>query len=32
MYQFTDSKYGCRRIEAYGELLAELGALSPACN
>ncbi|MCA9599950.1 MAG: phosphatidylinositol transfer protein, partial [Myxococcales bacterium] len=32
MYQFSDTKYGCRRIDAYSELLPEFQALSPVCN
>jgi hypothetical protein len=31
-YQFTDSKFGGRRIEAYTELLGEFAALPPACK
>lgn len=30
MFQFTDATHGCRRIEAYGDLLPEIGALGPA--
>lgn len=30
MFQFTDEMYGCRRIEAYSELLPEIDALDPA--
>jgi phosphatidate phosphatase PAH1 len=31
-YQYTDTAHGGRRIEAYGELLGEFGALSPVCQ
>jgi len=31
-FQFTDSAWQGRRIEAYGPLLAELGTLAPACH
>lgn len=31
-YQFTDAAHGGRRIEAYSELLPEIGALGPPCK
>jgi phosphatidate phosphatase PAH1 len=31
-YQFTDAAFGGRRIEAYTELLGEIGALPGACK
>lgn len=31
-YQFTDAAHGGRRIEAYSELLSEIGALSQPCQ
>jgi hypothetical protein len=29
-FQFTDTRFGGRRFEAYTDLLGELGALPPA--